>query len=402
MRALSESSEPSVSVVIPTYQRRELLPRAVSSVLAQTFQDFELIVVDDGSTDGTREALEGLDDRIHYRWQENRGVAAARNVGIRLGRGEIVAFLDSDDRWLPDHLAVVTEVLARHPKAVLVCTCPRYRVAGRQRAKEARLVDLLPRLLLQNLLGYPACVAVRREALVAVEGFDERLLVWEDSDLWLRLALLGPFAILKRRTIAHRRSPDSLSEHGRRSGGYLRAFEVASPRAVEELERARTPEASRLVPAAQSVVQLVAALGALLKEDPRRARVALDEACRLWPELSRDVDPVVARVRHVASERRELARTLTAVAELWPEPQADTPLFLRAYAAVLALRGGRVDMALEAVACRGMLRNPMFVVRTFPVTARRYRRRVDELFEGWRARDSLTRDAYDERTTERR
>ena len=142
---------PSVSVVIPTYQRRGLVRRAVASVLGQTFQDFELIVVDDGSTDGTGDALEGIDERIRYTRQENRGVAAARNVGIRLARGEIIAFLDSDDRWLPDHLAVLTEVLARHPEAVLCTTCPRFHVGGRQTADDGKPVDAVPLLFAENV-----------------------------------------------------------------------------------------------------------------------------------------------------------------------------------------------------------------------------------------------------------
>src|SRR5438132_3254976 len=102
---------PAVSVIVPTFQRREYVVRAVGSVLAQTYEDFELIVVDDGSTDGTGEALAGLDGRLRYLWQENRGTGAARNTGLRLARGEIVAFLDSDNRWLPHHLGIVTEVL---------------------------------------------------------------------------------------------------------------------------------------------------------------------------------------------------------------------------------------------------------------------------------------------------
>ena len=119
-----------ISVIIPTYQRREYVARAVRSVLVQTFSDFELIVIDDGSTDGTDEALTGLDSRLRYQWQENGGPGAARNAGIALARGEIVAFLDSDNRWLPRHLAIVTDVLERHPEAVLVSATSRPADAG--------------------------------------------------------------------------------------------------------------------------------------------------------------------------------------------------------------------------------------------------------------------------------
>src|SRR2546421_13038913 len=99
---------PAVSVIVPTFQRREYVVRAVGSVLAQTYEDFELIVVDDGSTDGSGVALAGLDCRLRYLWQENRGTGAARQKGLGLVRGEIVAFLASHYTWLPPHLWIVT------------------------------------------------------------------------------------------------------------------------------------------------------------------------------------------------------------------------------------------------------------------------------------------------------
>src|ERR687897_810012 len=123
-----------VSVILPTFQRRELASRALASVLAQTYDNFEVIVSDDGSTDGTAEAVASLrDPRIRYAWQPNQGVAAARNAGLRLARGATVAFLDSDDRWLPEHLEVVTAALDRHAEAVLASTCVWFRTSGRER-----------------------------------------------------------------------------------------------------------------------------------------------------------------------------------------------------------------------------------------------------------------------------
>ncbi len=97
-------SAPLVSVVIPTYNRAQMVSEAVRSVLEQTFGDLEVIVVDDGSTDGTREALKPHADKIRYLRQENSGVSAARNRGIAEARGSLIAFLDSDDLWLPAKL----------------------------------------------------------------------------------------------------------------------------------------------------------------------------------------------------------------------------------------------------------------------------------------------------------
>ena len=94
--------EPLVSVIIPTYNRAHYVVEAVESVLAQTHKNIEIIVVDDGSTDGAEEILDPYKDRIRYFYQENQGVSAARNLGIRNANGQYLAFLDSDDLWLPD------------------------------------------------------------------------------------------------------------------------------------------------------------------------------------------------------------------------------------------------------------------------------------------------------------
>ena len=111
---------PTVSVIIPTYNRRTYVQEAIDSVLAQTYPDYEIIVIDDGSTDGTDQVLHArYGDRIRYVWQENQGESAARNRGIALARGEYIALLDSDDLWLPDKLAKQIPFLDSHPGAVL-------------------------------------------------------------------------------------------------------------------------------------------------------------------------------------------------------------------------------------------------------------------------------------------
>ena len=387
---LDVRSDPAVSVIVPTYERRELVLEAVASVLAQTLADFELIVVDDGSTDGTGEALQGLDPRLVYLWQENRGVAAARNTGIRRARGDIVAFLDSDDRWLPDHLTVVTETLERNPEAVLVTTCPQGVIKGSEEPANARVADLLPKLLISNNLGFVPCIAVRREALVAVDGFDEALPVAEGPDLWRRLALLGPCALLRRRTIVRRWARGSLKERGRRGGAYLAAYERMSGKALAEIEA--RPDRHDLLARARARAGRAIALGtlALSRHDREAARACFREACADDPELSRD-PTLVGRLSNTVYGSRQLAHLFELAAETWPEPRSDTALFMRAYAALHALRAWAPRQAWRLLAYRGFLACPGFAVRTWPQTRKMIRRRLQGTGprEPGRAQDSV-------------
>ncbi len=189
------ASVPRVSVVIPTYNRAGLIGQAISSVLAQTFTDFELIVVDDGSTDDTGKAVESYrDGRITLITRQNRsGQSGARNTGIKASRGEWIAFLDSDDEWLPEKLARQMERVDEGPDDYSVVYCACYR----QHAGEAPEVrpkgDLMEGNLLDELLRgrkapTPSAYAVKRAALTATNGFDETMIAASDIDMWLRLA----------------------------------------------------------------------------------------------------------------------------------------------------------------------------------------------------------------------
>jgi glycosyltransferase involved in cell wall biosynthesis len=112
----------NISIVLPTFNRLDVIGRAVASILRQSHQEWELIVVDDGSTDGTRDRIESLDPRIRYIEQANQGVYVARNTGLRAARGRFVTFMDSDDEWLPHFLALTTAFLNAHPDRHWVTT----------------------------------------------------------------------------------------------------------------------------------------------------------------------------------------------------------------------------------------------------------------------------------------
>jgi len=330
-----------VSVLLPTHQRRRHSLQAVASVLAQTRPDFELIVVDDGSSDGTGEALKGLDPRLVYSWQPNRGVAAARNAALRMARAPVVAFLDSDDSWRPHHLESVLGLLERHPRAPLVATWSGQTAGSRT---EERLFDAMPRVLLGGCVGYTCCVAARRAELVAVGGFDERLLVGEDSDLWARLALRGPFCLAPVCSSDRSPAPGSLSELGRLRGLYPHRWLHTAKRLGAELERECGRDRRRLAPKVRGFGAWGRAMIALLDEDPGEAGAALREACRLFPELSESSAAVLRRTAgahprwHVEEERLRVAATL---AELWPEPLSPTGLAFRALAQGTAPRRAR-------------------------------------------------------------
>lgn len=170
---------PTVSVVIAAYNAERWIAGAIQRVLGQDYPVLEVIVVDDGSTDATREAIAPFREPVRYVFQENAGSAAARNHGIRLARGELVAFLDADDRWLPGKLSAQVACLQAHPDCGW-CYTDAWPVDASTRSKKVRLSQLAPMaegwvleaLLLSNFVPFSSAL-VRREALEAVGGFRE-------------------------------------------------------------------------------------------------------------------------------------------------------------------------------------------------------------------------------------
>ncbi len=189
---------PAVSVIIPTWNRAASLREAVGSVASQDFTDREIIVVDDGSTDDTPSVARALGDAIRYVRQENRGPGAARNHGIRLARGRYIAFLDSDDLFLPGKLAAQVACFEERPEIGLVYTACMVLEDGREaRRYEADLFGwVYPEVVMGCNLPTPS-VMVRADVLAAVGGFSENLRWAEDLDLWRRVARRYPVAALK-------------------------------------------------------------------------------------------------------------------------------------------------------------------------------------------------------------
>jgi glycosyltransferase involved in cell wall biosynthesis len=186
---------PKVSVIIPTYNHACYLPEAIESVLDQTYRDFEVIVVDDGSSDNTQEVVTRFGVQVIYIRQENRGLPAARNTGIRASAGEYVAFLDADDWFLPHKLQKQAAYLDGHPSIGLVASgWIETDVYGRTLRTVKPWLSNRPFLLAECVLGVPLvvhCVLVRRAWLETVGLFDESIRWAEDFDLWLRLLADG-------------------------------------------------------------------------------------------------------------------------------------------------------------------------------------------------------------------
>lgn len=190
---------PLVSVIIPTYNRGWILPEAIDSVLVQEFTNFELIVVDDGSTDNTASILDRYGKDIHVIRQTNQGVSAARNSGIRHAKGELISFLDSDDLWLPRKLLRQTAFFEAAPH-VLICQTEEIwvrngcRVNPKNRHQKPS-GDIFSRSLHLCLVS-PSAVMMRRTLFDDIGLFDEQYPACEDYDLWLRISSRHPVSLI--------------------------------------------------------------------------------------------------------------------------------------------------------------------------------------------------------------
>ena len=188
-----------VSVIIPAHNRAEVLGRAVASVLGQTWADFELIVVDDGSTDATATVLAEFDDpRLTGMHQENKGVSSARNRGIAASRGRLIALLDSDDHWMPDKLEKQVRFMAESGFAI--CQTDeiwiRNGVRVNPRFKHAKPAGWFLDRSLDLCLISPSCVMFSRDLWDELGPFDESLPACEDYSLWLRVGARHPVGLV--------------------------------------------------------------------------------------------------------------------------------------------------------------------------------------------------------------
>ncbi len=198
--ASADTQTPLVSVIIPTLNRAWAVGKAIDSVLFQDYPNFELILVDDGSRDQTQSLLSAYQSRIIYIHQPNQGVSAARNRGIAAASGDLIAFLDSDDYWLPGKLSEQVAFFKAHPEA-LICQTEEIwirngrRVNPRRRHKKPAGNIFIPSLEL--CLVSPSAVMAKKALFAEIGGFDEDLPACEDYDLWLRVSCRYPVHLIQ-------------------------------------------------------------------------------------------------------------------------------------------------------------------------------------------------------------
>jgi glycosyltransferase involved in cell wall biosynthesis len=302
--ARSSAAAPGVSVIIPAYGVTQYIAGTLDSVFAQTYRDFEVIVVNDGCPDSAalEAALRPYRERIVYIRKENGGVSSARNVGIRAARAPLIALLDGDDTWLPDCLEVQTDYLRSHPHTDIVYADGM--IFGDTPLADRSVMEFSPsrgEVSFESLMSLRCTVTLtsvvaRKAAILAVDGFDESLRRAEDFDLWLRAAHAGARISYHRRLLfRYRQRATGLSADGiaMREAGLL---------AFDRLERSLQLSASE---------QAALATG----RQAYRADVSyfrMREAMR-----ARDARMALAAVRDLLPVRRRMKFVLLALALRW-------------------------------------------------------------------------------------
>jgi len=281
----SSRKTPAVTVVIPVYNSARYISQALDSVKAQTFTDYEVIVVNDGSDD--REELERIINAhplpVIYISQENKGVSAARNAAIRRARGEFYAQLDADDQWTPDYLAVQLGILRGNPDVTLVY--PNATIIGDGATAELEFMKVSPSegevnfesLVLQQCVVM-TCVTARLSAIREAGMFDESIRSCEDFDLWLRIVKHGGRIIYHRRPLVlYRRHDGSLSsDRVWMTRNLLAVFEKCAARF--ELTPSETEVLNKEIAANRAMLNLFEGKHALTAGNAATARASFEKA----------------------------------------------------------------------------------------------------------------------------
>lgn len=305
------NARPLVSVIIPTYNRAGLIGEAIENVLQQTYANIELIVVDDGSTDDTQSVLRSYGSRIRWTAQENTGPAAARNRGIAMAKGEIIAFQDSDDVWHPTKLARQVSLLQRGGDSVVCCLCNTTIELADRVVRSFENAPVYPpieegiwlnvtEVLATRCILFNQAAAIRRDVLTRIGGFDDSFRLMEDVELALRLSLEGPWAFIREplatrqakldRTLSHEANDRIVAENMVRiQQGVLRIIEsnprLTGLRAQMQTELQRSRRQLRAIEVKESKVIGASGLGRCL-EQVERYRAAAYRRTPWFPQMA--------------------------------------------------------------------------------------------------------------------
>lgn len=247
---MTANTKPSVSVIIPTYNRATLIKRSIQSVLKQTFDDFEVIVVDDASSDNTEEVIASLQDvRIRYfRHESNRGGSAARNTGIEKAQGDLIAFQDSDDEWLPDKLEKQVKTIQQADPSVGLVYTGFWRIQGDTKEYlpgphiKKTEGDIHQELLKGNFITTQA-VLVKKECFQKVGGFDDSLPRFQDWELFLRIAKHYEFRYIAEPLVISYFTEGSISS---KPQAMIEAFEIILDKHIDDYRLHKTLYATML------------------------------------------------------------------------------------------------------------------------------------------------------------
>lgn len=298
---------PVISVVIPVYNGDKTIAATVSSVLSQSFEELELLVVNDGSQDQTLEIVQAFtDNRLQVLNYSNAGLAASRNRGLSVAAGEFVSFIDADDLWTPDKLADQLQALRQNPQAALAyswtdCVTDQARFV-RHGSHISAEGSVYKQLLLGNFLDSGSNALIRRSAFETTGGFDESLKAAEDWDMFLRLAKTYEFACVPKVQVLYRLSSQSMSANLERQEQeslkvLRRAYELVPElskgirnKSLGSFYRYLAYKALEGIPDRQNGLAALRCLGHSLRHDPsqiRPIRLLLSQLTQAWHALQR-------------------------------------------------------------------------------------------------------------------
>src|SRR5919202_2122484 len=306
---------PLISVVIPVYNGEKTIKETIESVLNQTFSDFELIVINDGSQDSTLEIVSGIQDpRLKVFSFTNAGLSASRNRGVSQATGEYISFLDADDLWTPDKLESQLKALQANPQAAVAYSWTDYIDESNQFLRQGGRItvngNIYANLLMTDLLENGSNPLICKQTLAEVGGFDESLKAAEDWDMWLRIAARYHFVVVPSPQILYRQSSQSMSSNvSKQEAECLKVLERAYKQAPESLQHLKKRSLANLY----KYLTFKALEGT---PEPRRSLVA---ARLLWHAVSYD---------RVLLRRRVIWKVLSkiAIATLLPPQPAQALL----------------------------------------------------------------------------